>query len=208
MATAETIIERARYETAAWEELRQPHGAILRRLNVVIPQLYLEALRFDPTFQATLFQHTVTQAEVDGTAIDLGAHLAVVDDGGTHVRNNNDSSFTIVPYGLRFQPPGRPAAYIIGTDLYLADIGADWRAGDQINLFLVPEPATLTLPSETVPLPDKFLPWLHWEACMALEGQKPTGLMQIWAARADAARLDALNALLKQRGRRRVKEVV
>ncbi len=113
----------------------------------------------------------------------------------------------IVDYNLRYQPPRRPAAYVLNRTMYLVDPMVDWREEDEIELWYVPVPPALDAVTDIFLLPDSAEPYLHWAACEVLEQHRKTGEAERWTANAAAARESFFRGLVGKVGISRVKEV-
>jgi hypothetical protein len=111
----------------------------------------------------------------------------------------------VVDYNLRYQPPRRPATYILNRTMYLIDPMVDWRENDQIELWYVPVPPALDELTDIFLLPDAAKPYLVWEACTVLEDLRPTG--KDWEMKAMKAKETFFRSQVGKIGISRVKEV-
>jgi len=127
--------------------------------------------------------------------------------GGTQYRAEYEyGEVHVVPFHLRFQPPLRPAVYILNNELYLIEPGSDYTTDDVIEIQYVPIPPRLTATDDYLLVPEAARTYLEWEAHVAMERRWPTG-SQEWVQEAATAKQLYLTTLAGRPRVDRVKEV-
>lgn len=211
----------ARYRHPALTRIRDPVTVLVRHLDSVQRELWLEATRIDPGFEAREEQFALSPTEISQGYVAMPNYLRL--SHADRIRQNAPTEVHIVHWSRRYDPGLVPALYeepVVADPppgpttrrLRFIETGGDWQSGDLLSVWYLPYPSPLTAPETVISLPDAAYTLLLWEAVLALDAvaDPPTGMRDEWVARATTERERFLGWLISRRraGSTRIKEVV
>ena len=208
---ASDLLDEARDFHASFTKQQVPDRAALRALTRAVERIVQQVAAITPEALAEVVdvpQALVATAASTRTGIALGDHVlllkpvrAVLANSGVRVKVDTPDHATSHTWGVvKF-----PSATLLGGKLYplnLADLNTNstehgWDAYDGLEVRMVPVPAELSLPTDTVPLPAVCRPALVMAVALFMAGRtsntaRDLPLLPAQATDAEAAAVAAL----------------